>query len=132
MFKFHEPPYRPFSLPPLSAMLPTLPTLLDPSPAALLEPSLSMMDPLLTGTKSVIRVVVHIDTLCPWCYIQKRSLDVATTRYKAAYPDLDFEIIFKPFILNPLLRDGMSIIPPLFKKYSLLLLLYELYKKKET
>jgi predicted DsbA family dithiol-disulfide isomerase len=90
------------------------------------------MDPLLTGTKTVIRIVVHIDTLCPWCYVQKRSLDVATTRYKAAHPDLDFEIIFKPFILNPLLRDGMSIIPPLFKKYSLLLLLYELYKKKET
>ena len=37
------------------------------------------------------------DTICPWCYIGKRRLEAAL----AQRPDIDFEVVWRPFQLNP-------------------------------
>lgn len=48
--------------------------------------------------------VVH-DLVCPWCYLGVRRL----TRTLRRRPDLAFELIWRPFLLNPdMPRMGMS------------------------
>ncbi|KAK7421281.1 hypothetical protein QQZ08_009997 [Neonectria magnoliae] len=53
-----------------------------------------------------IDIVVHVDVLCPWCFLEKRSLETAIYRYKARHPDVEFEVLWKPFLLYPTLRKG--------------------------
>lgn len=53
----------------------------------------------------MIHLDIISDTVCPWCYIGKRRLE----RALAARSDLDFEIGWRPFQLNPdMPREGMS------------------------
>ncbi|KAI9900630.1 hypothetical protein N3K66_004892 [Trichothecium roseum] len=52
----------------------------------------------------LVRIEVHVDTLCPWCYIQKKSLDAAVARYQAKYPAMEFELLYRPFYLYPFLH----------------------------
>ena len=56
----------------------------------------------------LVRIEVHVDTLCPWCYIQKKSLDAAVERYQAKYPAMEFELLYRPFYLYPFLHTSMS------------------------
>ena len=42
------------------------------------------------------------DTICPWCYIGKRRLEVAL----AQRPEIDFEVVWRPFQLNPDMPSG--------------------------
>ncbi|KAF4125587.1 putative dithiol-disulfide isomerase, DsbA family [Geosmithia morbida] len=43
-------------------------------------------------TKGVlIRIEVHVDMLCPWCYIAKRSLDAAIKVFQTSHPEFEFE-----------------------------------------
>ncbi|KAI9151745.1 hypothetical protein HJFPF1_08955 [Paramyrothecium foliicola] len=64
------------------------------------------MEPAPAQDEKLINIVVHLDTLCPWCYIQKRSLDAVMSRYKAAHHEVEFKVIYKPFILHPNLDKG--------------------------
>lgn len=59
-------------------------------------------------TKFEIEVIS--DTVCPWSYIGKKNLDRAIATWKAAHPDDEFEIIWRPFYLSPKARvSGMSV-----------------------
>jgi predicted DsbA family dithiol-disulfide isomerase len=44
-----------------------------------------------------IRLDVVVDTVCPWCWIGKRRLE----RALSARPEIDFQIGYRPFELNP-------------------------------
>jgi predicted DsbA family dithiol-disulfide isomerase len=44
-----------------------------------------------------MKIDVISDTICPWCYIGKRRLE----RALAEHPELDPEIVWHPFQLNP-------------------------------
>ncbi|KAH7175607.1 thioredoxin-like protein [Dactylonectria macrodidyma] len=48
-----------------------------------------------------IQIVFHADLLCPWSFVGKRSLETAMYRYKMQHPNIEFEVIWKPFLLYP-------------------------------
>ena len=48
--------------------------------------------------KSVIKINVVSDVVCPWCYIGKRRLENAINKLSDKY---DFDIEYLPFELNP-------------------------------
>ncbi|KAF5657812.1 dithiol-disulfide isomerase [Fusarium heterosporum] len=52
----------------------------------------------------LVEIVVHGDILCPWCFLQKRSLEKAMERYQALHPEVEFDVTWKPFLLYPTLR----------------------------
>ncbi|KAG9254657.1 thioredoxin-like protein [Emericellopsis atlantica] len=54
----------------------------------------------------LVRIEVHIDTLCPWCYVQKKCLDVVLERFQERHPGMEFEVLWRPFYLYPLLQGG--------------------------
>lgn len=56
----------------------------------------------------LIRIEVHVDMLCPWCYIAKRSLDAAIKSFQTRHPAVEFEVLWRPFYLYPLLDAGTS------------------------
>jgi len=45
------------------------------------------------------RITVTSDFNCPWCWVGKRALDKAI----AATPDVDFEVTWRPYFLDPYL-----------------------------
>lgn len=48
-----------------------------------------------------ITIQTFSDTVCPWSYIGKKNLDNAIDMYKQAHPEVDFEVTWNPFYLNP-------------------------------
>ncbi|KAM0202161.1 hypothetical protein ACHAPA_000177 [Fusarium lateritium] len=54
----------------------------------------------------LVDIVVHGDVLCPWCFLQKRTLEGAMERYQALHPEVEFDVTWKPFLLYPTLRKG--------------------------
>ncbi|KAK1579767.1 DSBA-like thioredoxin domain-containing protein [Colletotrichum navitas] len=55
---------------------------------------------------TVIKIEAVTDLICPWCYIGKRNLDRAISQYRAVVPSAEFEVIWKPFYLNPDLKNS--------------------------
>lgn len=55
----------------------------------------------------LVDIVIHGDLLCPWCFLQKKSLEAAMERYQALHPEIEFDVSWKPFLLYPTLRRGM-------------------------
>jgi predicted DsbA family dithiol-disulfide isomerase len=52
-----------------------------------------------------MRVDVYSDTVCPWCFLGKRRLELAI----ASRPQYDIQVRWRPFELNPELpTDGLS------------------------
>ncbi|KAK0708227.1 hypothetical protein B0H67DRAFT_454983, partial [Lasiosphaeris hirsuta] len=51
--------------------------------------------------KFTFDIVVYSDTVCPWCYIGKKGLDSAMETHRKRYPDDEFNLVWKPFILYP-------------------------------
>jgi len=49
-----------------------------------------------------MQIDIISDTVCPWCFIGKRRLEKAMSQR----PDLDFEIEWRPFQLNPDMPQG--------------------------
>lgn len=60
----------------------------------------------------LVPIEVFSDTLCPWCWVEKRSIEAAMRRYQAKHPDVDFELVWRSFCLNPLLKTSESSLPP--------------------
>ncbi|KAF5012556.1 hypothetical protein FDECE_1380 [Fusarium decemcellulare] len=54
----------------------------------------------------LVDIVIHGDLLCPWCFLQKKSLEGAMERYQALHPEVQFDVRWKPFLLYPTLRRG--------------------------
>lgn len=51
-----------------------------------------------------INIETTLDTVCPFCYLGKRNLEKAIETYRAAHPEDEFEVSYKPFYLNPTAR----------------------------
>ena len=53
------------------------------------------------------KIEVTSDSICPFCFIGKRKLDraIQLTKEKEFGNDLDFDVEFKPFLLDPTLSD---------------------------
>lgn len=51
-----------------------------------------------------IDIVIHADVLCPWSFLEKRSIETAIYRYKTRNPGIEFEVVWKPYLLYPTLR----------------------------
>ena len=57
------------------------------------------------GARTPVRIDVFSDTVCPWCWIGKRRLE----RTLEARPDLDAEMVWHAFQLNPTMpAEGMD------------------------
>jgi predicted DsbA family dithiol-disulfide isomerase len=52
--------------------------------------------------KPKLRIQVHFDVICPWCFIGKRHLDAALARFGQARPDVDVEVLW---VSHELLSD---------------------------
>jgi predicted DsbA family dithiol-disulfide isomerase len=48
-----------------------------------------------------VRVKIFQDLVCPWCYIGKSRFDVALSTARQQNPDLEVEITFGPYQLDP-------------------------------
>lgn len=60
---------------------------------------------ILSPPKARLRIEIVHDLVCPWCYLGVRRL-LRTLRRR---PDLAFELIWRPFLLNPdMPRIGMA------------------------
>ena len=60
-----------------------------------------------TQARRTLPLQVVIDVICPWCYIGKRSLDLA--RERLAAQGLDVEVEWLPYLLNPSMPvEGMD------------------------
>lgn len=48
-----------------------------------------------------ITIQMFADTLCPWSYMGKVTLDRAMAAFQAKYPEVEFELRWNPFYLFP-------------------------------
>eukprot|EP00252_Welwitschia_mirabilis_P007332 TRINITY_DN18588_c0_g1_i1.p1 TRINITY_DN18588_c0_g1~~TRINITY_DN18588_c0_g1_i1.p1 ORF type:complete len:224 (+),score=32.49 TRINITY_DN18588_c0_g1_i1:222-893(+) len=56
--------------------------------------------------KKMIKIDVTIDTICPWCFIGKKKLDMAINATSHLY---DFQVVWHPYMLNPhLSKEGVN------------------------
>ncbi|KAK3994618.1 thioredoxin-like protein [Cladorrhinum sp. PSN332] len=46
-------------------------------------------------------ISVISDTVCPWCYIGKKTLDSAIASYTSRHPNTQFQLTWSPFMLYP-------------------------------
>ena len=62
-----------------------------------------------------MKVEIYSDSVCPWCYIGKRRFERATRMR----PDIDFDVQWLPFELNPgMPRAGVEREPYLARKFG--------------
>ena len=55
-----------------------------------------------------LSIDVVSDVVCPWCFIGKRRLEAALSRWQQTHPDVPVTVRWHPFQLNPdLPMDGM-------------------------
>jgi predicted DsbA family dithiol-disulfide isomerase len=54
----------------------------------------------------LITIEVFSDTLCAWCWVEKRSLEAAMETFQARHPRVEFEAVWRPFCLNPLFKTS--------------------------
>lgn len=50
---------------------------------------------------SLLNIDIVADFVCPWCFIGKRRLQVATERFHRDFPDVAVAARWRPFFLNP-------------------------------
>ncbi|KAM0252866.1 hypothetical protein ACHAQJ_007496 [Trichoderma viride] len=53
------------------------------------------------GAGGLIRLEIYVDLLCPWCFIEKHSLESLMKRYAEEHPDVRFEATWKPYYIAP-------------------------------
>lgn len=49
----------------------------------------------------IIAIQTFADTLCPWSYVGKVSMDRAMATFQAQHPDVEFVLSWNPFYLFP-------------------------------
>jgi predicted DsbA family dithiol-disulfide isomerase len=59
-----------------------------------------------TPAHRTFTIDVVSDVVCPWCYIGKRRLAAALARLAPSHRDVDFQVSWHPFQLNPDLPAG--------------------------
>lgn len=60
-----------------------------------------------TTRKLIIDIVS--DTVWPWCFVGKRRLEDAIGKAKSVLPQVEFEINWRPFQLNPSAPEGKGV-----------------------
>ncbi|GAB3366999.1 DsbA family protein [Lysobacter rhizosphaerae] len=69
--------------------------------------TLNIMNDTKSSNRTSLRLQVVADVICPWCYIGKRSLDLALDQLAAQ--GVDVEIEWLPYQLNPTIpAEGMD------------------------
>ncbi|MEM7338606.1 MAG: DsbA family oxidoreductase [Actinomycetota bacterium] len=58
---------------------------------------------------STITVEVWSDVVCPWCYIGKRRFESALETFGAEHPDVEVDIRYRAFLLDPTAPVGESL-----------------------
>ncbi|KAL7792006.1 thioredoxin-like protein [Trichoderma ceciliae] len=53
------------------------------------------------GAGGLIRLEIYMDLLCPWCFIEKHSLESLMQRYSEEHPEVRFEVTWKPYYIAP-------------------------------
>ena len=56
--------------------------------------------------KPIIKIDVVSDVVCPWCYVGKRRLERALAILAVQQPDVEPEVRWHAFQLNPETRPG--------------------------
>ncbi|TCD62122.1 hypothetical protein EIP91_007459 [Steccherinum ochraceum] len=54
----------------------------------------------------VIKLLVFSDIICPWCYIGQKEMDTAIERCRDS--PVQFEIEYRPYKLQPSIKDGQT------------------------
>jgi len=67
-----------------------------------------------------ITVTVVSDTICPWCYVGYKELLLAMDRTRAAHPEIEFSLEYRPFMLDPKLncKDAVCKTTHFVKKFG--------------
>ena len=63
-----------------------------------------------------MRVEIFSDVVCPWCYIGKARFDRAVANLKAQGLDIDVEVVYSPYQLDPSAPIGVA--TPVLEAYS--------------
>lgn len=63
-----------------------------------------------------MRVKIFQDIVCPWCYIGKSRFDEALNQVLNARPDLQIDISFGPYQLDPMAPEGEA--KPVIEAYA--------------
>lgn len=67
-----------------------------------------------------MRVEIFSDVVCPWCYIGKARFDRAVANLKAKGLDIDVEVVYSPYQLDPTAPVGVatSVLEAYSKKFG--------------
>ena len=67
-----------------------------------------------------MRVEIFSDVVCPWCYIGKARFDRAVANLKAKGLDIDVEVVYSPYQLDPTAPIGVatSVLEAYSKKFG--------------
>lgn len=66
--------------------------------------------------KRTVHIDVVSDTVCPWCYVGKKRLEKAMTKYN---DQLNFEVQWRPYMLNPAAsKEGVDKMQFYIKKFG--------------
>lgn len=65
--------------------------------------------------KPVVSIEIISDTSWPWCFIVKRRLESAMAAFSK---EVSFEVIWKPFFLNPTLTKALPLVQHLSNMYG--------------
>jgi predicted DsbA family dithiol-disulfide isomerase len=63
-----------------------------------------------------MRVEIFSDVVCPWCYIGKARFDRAVANLKAKGLEIDVEVVYSPYQLDPTAPIGVA--TPVLEAYS--------------
>ncbi len=63
-----------------------------------------------------MRVEIFSDVVCPWCYIGKARFDRAVANLKTKGLDIDVEVVYSPYQLDPTAPIGVA--TPVLEAYS--------------
>jgi len=61
-----------------------------------------------TPEPPTVTIEVWSDVICPWCYIGKRRFEEGLVQARAAHPDVDFAVSYRPFQLDPTAAPGVA------------------------
>jgi predicted DsbA family dithiol-disulfide isomerase len=61
------------------------------------------------GAGGLIRLEIYMDLLCPWCFVEKHSLEALMQRYRDEHPEVRFEAVFRPYYIAPTMAKRMYI-----------------------
>lgn len=63
-----------------------------------------------SAQRMLIPLEVYIDFLCPWCYVEMRSLEAAMDAFVALHPEVEFEVNWRPFYIVPMLKTRCKLL----------------------